>query len=145
MSINQELLDLTAVVFKNCSCLGENILMIGKSGTGRRSALKIAAALLSAKLLVPASEQRIQLNMDLKMAIQLAGLDGEQVLLVINDYIFEDRNNVNIIGMLMASGEVPGLYTSVEIDSLVKNLKDEAERFNFEGSLFEFFVKRNYS
>ncbi|XP_074038391.1 dynein cytoplasmic heavy chain beethoven [Leptinotarsa decemlineata] len=140
--INDELLDLTASILKTVSCPGGNVLLVGKSGVGRRSALKIASALQSSKVLAPSSEKQPQLNNDLKVAMQYAGVEGEEIYLQIEDYILNEESNLNIFNLLLSSGEVPGLYTPVELESLVKALKEESDRENFDGSLIQFFHER---
>ncbi|KAJ8926445.1 hypothetical protein NQ314_021234 [Rhamnusium bicolor] len=63
--INEELLHLTSVIAKTVSYPCGNALLIGKSGIGRKSAVKIISALQSAKLIVPVNEQP-NFNNDLK-------------------------------------------------------------------------------
>ncbi|KAG5876642.1 hypothetical protein JTB14_012987 [Gonioctena quinquepunctata] len=137
--VNEELLDLTASIIRSVSTPEGNVLSVGKSGVGRRSALKITSALRSARLIAPSREQ---LNNDLKTAMQYAGLEGEEVYFQIEDYILNEENNLNIFNVLISSGEVPGLYTATELDSLVKALKEESDRENFDGSLIQYFAQR---
>lgn len=40
----------------------------------------------------------------------------------------------------MSAGEIPDLYTDIEMDSLVKGLKDKFDSDNFEGNLNQFFA-----
>lgn len=40
----------------------------------------------------------------------------------------------------MSSGEVPDLYSDIEMDSLVKGLKEKLDSENFEGDLNQFFA-----
>lgn len=63
--INDELLHLTASISKTLSCPGGNILLIGQSGIGRKSAVKIASALQSSKL-ITLEDDELQFNNDLK-------------------------------------------------------------------------------
>lgn len=136
--ITEELLDLTATISKSVCFPRGNIVLIGRSGAGRRTAIKIISSLQSAKLIVPQNN----LNTDLKSAMQYAGIDGEQVFLQIEDYLLMDKRTLNVVNFLMSSGEVPGLYTNVELEALVKGLKEESDRRNFEGDLLQFFYSR---
>ncbi|CAG9863949.1 unnamed protein product [Phyllotreta striolata] len=141
--LNEELLHLTANILKIVSRPGGNVLLIGKSGVGRKSAIKIVTALQSAKLIVPSLDF---LNNDLKMAMQYAGIESEDVYLLIEDYILNNENNLNIFNSLISSGEAPGLYQPAELDSIVKGLKEESDRENFDGSLIQYYserIKRN--
>ncbi|CAH0554581.1 unnamed protein product [Brassicogethes aeneus] len=66
--VNDELINICSVISKILSGLEENLVLLGISGVGRRSALKIISALLSAKLIVPSSETQSQLYIELKKA-----------------------------------------------------------------------------
>uniref|UniRef100_A0A6P7FU93 Cytoplasmic dynein 2 heavy chain 1 n=1 Tax=Diabrotica virgifera virgifera TaxID=50390 RepID=A0A6P7FU93_DIAVI len=140
--INDELLQLTASILKTLSRFKGNILLVGKSGVGRKSAVKISATLQSARLMGPTSEQQPLLNNDLKQAMQYSGLDGEETYLLIEDYILNEQNNINLFNFLICSGEVPGLYSSTELESLVKGLKEDSDRDNFDGNLTQYYAER---
>ncbi|XP_056634261.1 cytoplasmic dynein 2 heavy chain 1 [Diorhabda sublineata] len=140
--INDELLHLTSSILKTLSYPNGNILLIGKSGVGRKSAVKISAALQTAKLIVPASEHQPFLNNDLKLAMQYAGIDGEEIYFLLEDYIFNEESNMNVLNFLISSGEIPGLYSTAELDSLVKGLKEQADRDNFDGNLTQYYSER---
>lgn len=56
------------------------------------------------------------------------------------DYVFLAHQNITLINLLMSAGEIPDLYTDVEMDSLVKGLKDKFDSDNFEGDLNQFFA-----
>jgi dynein heavy chain 2, cytosolic len=72
-----------------------------------------------------------QFSQDLRDAIQLACIDGEQVLLVVEDYQLLDDAFLQHINSLIASGNVPGLYNSQqEFDSLLARLRFKND-FNF--------------
>lgn len=73
--------------------------------------------------------------------MQYAGIEAEHVFLQIEDHLLMNENNLNAINFLISSGEVPGLYTTVEFESLVKSLKEESDRNNFEGDLMQFFYE----
>ncbi|XP_018579489.1 cytoplasmic dynein 2 heavy chain 1 [Anoplophora glabripennis] len=139
--INDELLHLTASISKTLSCPRGNILLVGKSGVGRKSAIKIVSALQSAKLITPENDEQ-QFNNDLKAAIQYAGLDGENVYILLEDHHLAKEQNLNKINLLISSGEIPGLYSSAELESLIKILKDEYDREDFDGTLLQYFSER---
>lgn len=56
------------------------------------------------------------------------------------DYVFLAHQNITLINLLMSAGEIPDLYTDIEMDSLVKGLKDKFDSDNFEGDLNQFFA-----
>nr|CAI5869002.1 unnamed protein product [Callosobruchus analis] len=140
--VTEDLLHITADVTKTLSNPGGHMLLIGKPGIGRRSAVKIASALRSAKLIEPALDSHPHFNNDLKIAMQQSGLEGEEVYLLIGDHILNSSANCDKINLLISSSEVPELYSTTELDSLVKGLKDDLEQENFDGSLIQYFTER---
>ncbi|RZC33069.1 cytoplasmic dynein 2 heavy chain 1 [Asbolus verrucosus] len=140
--INNELLHLAASISKILSAPEGNVVLVGRAGIGRKSAVKIMSSLQSAKLIIPNSGAHSQFNNDLKSAMQLAGLEGEQVYLLLEDHIFCHKHILSLINILISAGEVPGLYNAAELESMTAGLKDEASRENFEGSLIEYFSER---
>ena len=74
--------------------------------------------------------------------MQRAGVEGEQVVLLLEDHQFVDLSFLELVNSLLSSGEVPGLYTSEELEPLLSSLKDIASQDNFRGSLMLFFALR---
>lgn len=62
------------------------------------------------------------------------------MFLVLEDYVFLTHQNTTLINLLMSAGEIPDLYTDIEMESLVKGLKDKFDSGNFEGNLHQFFA-----
>jgi dynein heavy chain 2 len=104
--ITSELLQLSASVAKILSAPEGNAVMVGRAGIGRKSAVKIVSSLQSARLIIPISRAQPQFNADLKSAIQLSGLDGEQVYLLLEDHIFNQKHILSLINILVSAGEV---------------------------------------
>lgn len=86
-----------------------------------------------------------QFNIIQLQAMQFAGINGEEVFFQVEDHILYKDSTLNAINLLMSSGEVPGLFTSTELESIVKVLKDEFDRENFEGSLIQYFAESEYN
>jgi dynein heavy chain 2, cytosolic len=74
-------------------------------------------------------------------AINCAAFEGEQVNLVIEDYQLTDVSFLDMINSLLASGEVPGLYASDELESLMVTLRELASQDGFIGSLTAYFAE----
>ncbi|XP_015834463.1 cytoplasmic dynein 2 heavy chain 1 [Tribolium castaneum] len=140
--VNNELLQLTASVSKILSAPEGHTVLVGRAGIGRKSAVKIVSSLQSAHLIIPISGTQPQFNNDLKFAIQTAGFEGEQVYLLLEDHIFNEKLILSLVNILISAGEVANLYNAAEIESMISGLKDEASRENFEGNLMEFFTER---
>lgn len=77
--------------------------------------------------------------------MQLSGIEGEQVVLILEDHQV-DASFLELINSLLSAGEVPGLYTPEELEPLLGPLRDLASQDGFRGTLVSYFasrVKRN--
>lgn len=72
----------------------------------------------------------------------MTGLEGGQVVLLLEDHQFVDSAFLELINSLLSSGEVPGLYTPEELEPLLSSLKDTASQEDFRGSLLSYFASR---
>ncbi|XP_044749353.1 cytoplasmic dynein 2 heavy chain 1 [Coccinella septempunctata] len=140
--MTKDLLYLLSSVNKVLTSADGHLMLIGRSGLGRRTSVKIASALYSAKLIVPNCGKAYQSGSDLKYAVQQAGVEGEDVYLLLDDNTLNEKETLSAMDTLISSGEVPGLFNTTELNSLVLALGDERSRENFEGSLIQFFAKR---
>lgn len=73
--------------------------------------------------------------------MQYSGLEGEHVFLQIDDLILKNTDNLNAINSLISCGEVPNIYSSTELDSIVKALENQYHGETFDGNLAEYFFK----
>jgi dynein heavy chain 2 len=147
--IIDELLELVARCDRVLSMPGGSLLMPGRSGVGRRTAVSIVSALHQAKLntlKVGRNYGEKQFKMELKTAMHSAGVDGEQVFLLLEDHNFGDPAFLDMINSLLSSGEVPGLYSPEELEPLMTPMREKASNAGYSGNLFSFFarcVKKN--
>lgn len=140
--ITTELLNLTAKLAKGLTQNKGHILLLGKSGVGRKTSIKILSAFFSHKLVIANSDMHF--CNELKHAVQSATLENEIVYFVLEDHILSKPKIASLINTLILSGETPGVYNSAEMDSLVAGLKDEAGQENFEGNLIQFFIESKF-
>ncbi|KAF5283232.1 hypothetical protein FQA39_LY17379 [Lamprigera yunnana] len=141
LPLTTEVVHLTSKLAKALSEPGGSVLVVGKSGVGRKSSIKIISTLLSTTLIAPVFINWSQFNLDLKMAMQQAALEDKETYLLLEDNIF-NGTLIDMVNSLLSSGEIPGLYTVSELDSLVVGLKELMEQENHEGTLTDFFIKR---
>lgn len=121
------------------------VLLVGKSGVGRRSSVTLASFASNIKLFSPNISRDYSLKnfkVDLKAVMQVAGVEGEQCVLLLEDHQFVLPEFMELINSLLSSGEIPGLYSPEEIEPLLSPLKDKLSEQGYFGSLFGFFVKR---
>ena len=74
--------------------------------------------------------------------MQLAGLEGQQVILLLEDHHFVDTALLELTNSLLSAGEVPGLYTPEELEPLLAPLRDLASQEGYRGTLFSYYCSR---
>jgi hypothetical protein len=77
-------------------------------------------------------------------AMQMAGIDGKQVVLLLEDHQFVDQQFLELVNSLLSAGEVPGLYSHEELEPLLAPIKDQASEAGFRGTLVQYFASRKY-
>ena len=84
-----------------------------------------------------------QFCVDVKTAFAAAGIRGEHVVFFLEDYQIVSESILEITNSLISSGEVPGLYTHEELETLLGPLR---ETMREDGGAFktpyEFFISR---
>ncbi|KAI1893942.1 hypothetical protein AGOR_G00128840 [Albula goreensis] len=141
-----EVLDYMSRVDRVLSCPGGSLLLAGRSGVGRRTAACVVSHMHGATLFTPKISRGYglkQFKSDLKTVMQLAGVEGQQVVLLLEDYQFVHPSFLEMVNSLLSSGqEVPGLYTTEELEPLLASLKDQASQDGFPGPVFNYFAYR---
>ena len=128
---------------------GASLLLVGRAGVGRRSCVSIVAHMLNIEVVSPKLGRGYgmkKFKADLQSLAKRAGIDNERVLLYVEDYQVTSPDTLEAINSMLASGEVPGLFSSAELDPLLAPLKDEFERDGAHRTLYQFFrarVQRN--
>ena len=72
--------------------------------------------------------------------MQQAGIEDEQVVLVLEDHQFEGTDFLELINSLLSAGEIPGLYTPEELEPVLAPLRDQASDAGFRGTLAQYFA-----
>ncbi|KAM9852784.1 cytoplasmic dynein 2 heavy chain 1 isoform 4-T4 [Aulostomus maculatus] len=138
----QEVCDFVARVDRVLSRPGGSLLLAGRSGVGRHTATCLVSHMHGYSLFTPKISRGYTLkhfNNDLKTVMQLAGIDGQQVVLLLEDYQFVHQAFLEMVNSLLSSGEVPGLYSPEELEPLLSSLKDAASQDGFTGPLYNYF------
>ncbi|XP_068440329.1 cytoplasmic dynein 2 heavy chain 1 isoform X1 [Clinocottus analis] len=140
-----EVCDFVSRVDRVLSRPGGSLLLAGRSGVGRHTATYLVSHMHGYTLFTPKVSRGYSLkhfSNDLKTVMQLAGLEGQQVVLLLEDYQFVHPAFLEMINSLLSSGEVPGLYTPEELEPLLSSLKDAASQDGFTGPIYNYFSYR---
>ncbi|XP_036005544.1 cytoplasmic dynein 2 heavy chain 1 isoform X1 [Fundulus heteroclitus] len=140
-----EVCDFVSRVDRVLSRPGGSLLLAGRSGVGRHTATCLVSHMHGNTLFTPKISRGYTLknfSNDLKTVMQLAGLDGQQVVLLLEDYQFVHPAFLEMVNSLLSSGEVPGLYTPEELEPLLSSLKDAASQDGFTRPLYDYFSHR---
>ena len=74
--------------------------------------------------------------------MQKSGIEGEHLILLLEDHQLLEPTYLELINSLLSSGEIPGLFTAEELEPLLSPLKDLAADKGFLGPLHSFFSSR---
>ncbi|CAF1020652.1 unnamed protein product, partial [Adineta ricciae] len=124
---------------------GGSLLLAGRSGVGRHTAIGVVASMNNMKLFSPKVSRTYgikQFKNDLKTILQSAGVEGEQCILLIEDYQFIESTFVELINSLLSAGEIPGLYAPDELESILSPLREESSQEGFRGTMVQYFAQR---
>lgn len=126
-----------------------NILLAGRCGIGRRSALRVVLHLHHFRvytLRMGHNYTKHNLSTDLKAACQSAGIDGLPTVLILEDYQLINDIILETINSVVSCGEAPGLISIDDIDSMTSGegvkLRETAVEAGHIGPLVSFFAKR---
>ncbi|XP_065833043.1 cytoplasmic dynein 2 heavy chain 1-like isoform X2 [Oscarella lobularis] len=143
--IFKEVLNHLARVDRVLTKPGGSLLLAGRSGVGRRTAVALVCHMHQLQLYTPKLSRGYSLKHfknDLKTVVQTTGIDGNQLVLLLEDHQFIDPAFLEMVNSLLSAGEVPGLYTPEELEPLLATIRDAAAQENFRGSLFAYFARR---
>ncbi len=72
--------------------------------------------------------------------MQLTGVEGEQAVLLLEDFQFLESTFLELINSLLAAGEIAGLYTPEELEPILAPLRDQVSEAGFRGTLAQYFA-----
>mmetsp|Transcript_23934 Transcript_23934/g.36617 ORF Transcript_23934/g.36617 Transcript_23934/m.36617 type:complete len:445 (+) Transcript_23934:7216-8550(+) len=140
-----EILDLIGYVERILSSPGSNLLLAGRSGTGRMQATQLISHILNIEFFSPNIGREYDMKefkRDLKTVLQRTGIEATRVCLFIEDHHLLKSEFLEYLNSLISAGEVPGLYTPEELEPLLAQLKEEMSSQYEYRTTFEYFVSR---
>ncbi|VDK31905.1 unnamed protein product [Taenia asiatica] len=144
-----DFLDLVARIDRVLSRPHGNLLLAGRCGIGRRSALRVVVHLHQFQvftLRVGPNFTKRNFPNDLKSACQSAGVDGVPTILLLEDHHLVHEIILDSVNSILSCGEAPGLVSMEDIDSMTSSegisLREAAAEASHTGTLMNFFAKR---
>jgi dynein heavy chain 2 len=127
MLLFPEVLDQLAQIDRALSAPGGSLLLVGRAGVGRRNAVTLVSHMRGIRYHSPAVTRGYNIQQfyaDLKEVIAVAGVEGEEALIYLEDYQLTNPAILETVNSLLSSGEVPGMYTHEELEPLLGPLKE---------------------
>jgi dynein heavy chain 2 len=124
---------------------GGNVLLVGESGVGRRTAVQLVSHMLNYAFVTLNITREYSLKdfrKDLKVVLQQAGVEGRTTVLFIEEHMILESSFIQLLNSLLSAGEVPGLYAPEEIEPLLGSIADTMRQEGRFRTLYEFFVAR---
>lgn len=146
MLLFDEILEHIASVDRVLSEPGGSLLLVGRSGVGRRTATTLVAHMGGYKWFAPSITRDYSakaFSADIKSVLSTAGVEGQHTVLYLEDHQCVEDAILEITNSLLSSGEVPGLYTHEELEPMLSPLKEEMMECGTQyRTVYEFFVSR---
>uniref|UniRef100_A0A915E882 Cytoplasmic dynein 2 heavy chain 1 n=1 Tax=Ditylenchus dipsaci TaxID=166011 RepID=A0A915E882_9BILA len=127
--LSDEIVELCLIVDRALTQPGGSLLIAGRSGMGHNSIAKLVAHMHQIK------------QHDLKEAMKTAAGENEQVVLIVEDYQILQDSFLQYINAVIASGSVPGLFSTQEFDQVATGLRNSALQESYEGSIYSYFAQ----
>nr|WAW84826.1 cytoplasmic dynein 2 heavy chain 1 [Halisarca dujardinii] len=141
----EEVLEYTARINRVLTSSGGSLLLVGRSGVGRRTLLKLVCFMLNYALVTPKVSRVYGLKHfknDLKAVLQQAGVAGEKVVLLLEEHQIVDPSFLELVNNVLSVGTAHGLYAPEELDPLLASLKETAADEGHRGSMMAYFIQR---
>ena len=123
-----------------------SMLLIGKSGVGRRTGITLAAYMSHMAVVSPDISRKYDLKAfrnDLKSALVTAGVEGESLVFLMEDHQLIQTDFLECLNSLLCGGEIPGLFSNEELDSICLPLKEQQAQEGYKyKTLYSFFTAR---
>ena len=74
--------------------------------------------------------------------MQVAGVEGREVVYLLEDHQVLESTYLELVNSLLSSGEVPGLFSPEELESLLSPLRDAMSEEGYRGTLLSYFAHR---
>ena len=145
----QEFIDHLACADRALSAPHHNdIMLVGRSGVGRRSLVSLIAYMQRLTVFSPATSRKYddkEWKRDLKQVMQMSGIERQHTVFFLEDHHMVKSAFLESINSLLSCGDVPGIWTPDDLEPLLAPLKEEWAASQGRGAVqartpFEYFV-----
>ena len=105
-----------------------DIMLVGRSGVGRRSLVSLIAHMQRLTVFSPATSRKYddkEWKRDLKQVMQMTGIERQHTVFFLEDHHMVKSDFLESINSLLSCGDVPGIWTPDELEPLLAPLKEE--------------------
>ena len=72
----------------------------------------------------------------------MAGIEGREIIYLLEDHQILEPTYLELINSVLSSGEVPGLFSPEELESLLAPLRDDMSQEGYRGTMLGYFSQR---
>lgn len=146
VTIFNDVLDRAAKFDRVLCKQGGSMLLCGRNGIGRRTTLSVVAHMHGLEVFTPSITRAYSAKSwrnDVKSLLQQVGVDNKRMVLFLEDFQIITSEMLQLVHSLLRGGEVQGLYSNQEFESVVAPLKDEMASMGIsQSSVSDFFSDR---
>eukprot|EP01029_Cantina_marsupialis_P010152 TRINITY_DN2319_c0_g2_i3.p1 TRINITY_DN2319_c0_g2~~TRINITY_DN2319_c0_g2_i3.p1 ORF type:complete len:2726 (-),score=1059.52 TRINITY_DN2319_c0_g2_i3:6-7787(-) len=127
MLLFDEIVDQVACVDRALAIPGGALLLVGRSGVGRRNAITLVSHRHEMQIFSPQVNRLYDMrkfNAELKEILRIAGVEGQECVFLLEDHHLVESAMLESINSVLSSGEIPGLCTHEEMEAMLMPLKD---------------------
>uniref|UniRef100_A0A667HW36 Dynein axonemal heavy chain 9 n=1 Tax=Lynx canadensis TaxID=61383 RepID=A0A667HW36_LYNCA len=121
-----------------------NALLVGVGGSGKQCLTRLAAFISSMDVFQITPWRGYQI-MDLASLCLKAGVKGLSTVFLMTDAQVADEKFLVLINDLLASGEIPDLYSDDDVENIINNVRNEVKSQGLvdnRGNCWKFFIDR---
>lgn len=125
-----------------------NALLIGVGGSGKQSLARLGAFLSTLtvyQIQLRKGYNMTDLRLDLNILYNKVGVKNIPMMFLLTDAQIADESFLVLINDMLASGEIPDLFTDEEIDGIIASVKNEVKQLGFldtRDSCWKYFIDK---
>ncbi|CCW60917.1 unnamed protein product [Phytomonas sp. EM1] len=122
-----------------------HLIVVGRPGVGRRDTIVLASYLQQMEVVTFHITQDYTIKnfrADMRAFIQNTVVQNTRMTLIVEEHQIIDEFFLELLNSLVSSGEVPGLFTTEEMEIMYTSLREDAASDGYIGPIASYFVDR---